>query len=145
MSCGLYFTPAQCNNSDCTIRGVRCTSPLSWNTVRNILHGILQPCISLCVSATTAQHYSTLFNHSNTCRMISSLLTGGAWPYRFMHKLSQPGLFTFFAISFLLYVAMYYIGKMLSHLRWGGKCVDHLLILIIDDFLTERLRQVKED
>lgn len=68
------------------------------------------------------------FNFGYLCLMIYSLFTRGTWPYRFMNKLSQPGLLTFFGISFLLYVAMYYIGKMLSHLRWG-----------------ERLRHVKED
>lgn len=65
-------------------------------------------------------------------RMVCALFKFGTWPYRFMNKLPPVGLLVFFGISFLLYVAMYYIGKMLSHLRWGGKpSYNHLLNIIV--------------
>ena len=93
-------------------------SPLPWCTVRIVHDGVLQLWVSLCVSEVW---FCGISRMCNDCRMTHSLLTHGTWPYPFMNKLSPPGLLMFFGISFLLYVAMYYIGKMLSHLRWGGK------------------------
>lgn len=64
--------------------------------------------------------------------MTSSLLTVGTWPYGFMNKLSPAGLFMFFGISFLLYIAMYYIGKILSHLQWGGQYPGTHVFIVTD-------------
>lgn len=73
--------------------------------------------------------------------MISSVFILGKWPYAFMNMLSSFGLLMFFGISFLLYVALYYIGKMLSHLRWGG---NYRLLFIVSDGFFYRATEACE-
>ena len=49
------------------------------------------------------------------------------WSYPFMEKIPLPIFPVFCAINLMIYVAFYYVGKLLCYFRWRGKGSDPVI------------------
>ena len=58
------------------------------------------------------------------------------WSYPFMEKIPLPIFPIFCAINLMIYVAFYYVGKLLCYFRWRGKGMILLLTVVINTYCS---------